>query len=36
MSDGPRRKTFRLLWSDFFAIACIVAVLVFSLVQNWF
>jgi hypothetical protein len=36
MRDGPRRRTSRLLWSDLFAIGCIVAVLVLSLFQNWF
>lgn len=36
MRDGPRRKASRLLWSDLFAIVCLVIVLVFSLVQNWF
>jgi hypothetical protein len=36
MSQGPGRRPSRLLWSDLVAIACIVAVLVLSLLQNWF
>jgi hypothetical protein len=35
MSNGPRRRSRRLLWSDFFALGCILAVLAFFFYQNW-